>query len=44
MKTVVVASRNPVKVRAVQNAFARMFSDQQFKIESIAVPSCGAGR
>ena len=39
MKTVVVASQNPVKIKAVGNAFARMFPDQEFKFESTGVDS-----
>lgn len=39
MKTIVVASKNPVKIKAVQNAFTRMFPGQELKLESIAVAS-----
>lgn len=36
---VVVASKNPVKIKAVRNAFIRMFPERAFKLESIDVPS-----
>lgn len=39
MKTIIVASQNPVKVKAVNNAFERMFPDENFKIISVSVPS-----
>ena len=39
MKTIVIGSKNPVKIKAVRNAFIRMFPGQIFKLESIAVPS-----
>ncbi len=39
MKKVIVTSGNPVKSIATKNAFQRMFPDQQFKIEAIAVSS-----
>jgi len=39
MKTIVVASKNPVKIKAVKNAFNRMFPGQMFRLESIEVPS-----
>ncbi|OGO34449.1 MAG: inositol monophosphatase [Chloroflexi bacterium RBG_16_57_11] len=39
MPTIVVASTNPVKVRAVQNGFARMFPGQNFEISTLSVPS-----
>jgi inosine/xanthosine triphosphatase len=39
MKTIVVASKNPVKLKAVKNAFSRMFPDQVLELESVAVAS-----
>jgi inosine/xanthosine triphosphatase len=39
MKTIVVASQNPVKIRAVADGFQRMFPDQEFAIQAISVPS-----
>ena len=38
-KLLVVASKNPVKARAVRDGFARMFSDRAIEVESISVPS-----
>ena len=39
MKTICVASKNPVKIKAVKNAFTRMFPGQIFKLESVDVTS-----
>lgn len=39
MPKIVVASTNPVKVRAVRNGFARMFPEQDFEITTLSVPS-----
>lgn len=39
MKKIVVASKNPVKIRAVQNGFGRMFPGLDFCISSVDVPS-----
>ena len=39
MKTVVVASLNPVKAEAVLGAFSRIFPDEQFTIQPVSVPS-----
>jgi len=39
MKTIVIASKNPVKIKAVKRAFTRMFPGQMFKLESVAVTS-----
>ena len=36
---VVVASRNPAKIRAAELGFGRMFPDQEFIFDSISVPS-----
>ncbi len=39
MKTIVVASNNPVKVQAVRNGFERMFAGETFAIQTVSVPS-----
>lgn len=39
MKTVIIASENPVKISAVKNAFERFFTDGTFRFEGISVPS-----
>ena len=39
MKTIVLASKNPVKIQATQNAFNRMFHDENFRIQAVDVPS-----
>lgn len=39
MKTIVVASGNPVKLRAALNGFRRMFADERFEVASVSVPS-----
>jgi len=39
MKTIIVASLNPVKADAVLNGFQRLFSDVNFEIEPVSVPS-----
>lgn len=39
MKKIVVASRNPVKVEAVRSGFQRVFPDETFEVEGVAVPS-----
>lgn len=39
MKTIVIASKNPVKIKAVKHAFTLMFPGQMFKLESVAVAS-----
>lgn len=38
-KTVVLASHNPVKLRAVARGFARVFPGHPLRVESVAVPS-----
>jgi inosine/xanthosine triphosphatase len=38
-KTIVVASNNPVKIRAVQEGFERMFPEQRFALQGVAAPS-----
>jgi inosine/xanthosine triphosphatase len=39
MKTIIVASQNPVKVQATRSGFERMFSGESLKIESLSAPS-----
>jgi len=39
MPSIVVASKNPVKVQAAQRGFQRMFPEQQFVTSGITVPS-----
>lgn len=39
MKTIVIASSNPVKIQVALNGFQRMFPDQAFAIQSVDVPS-----
>jgi len=39
MKTIAIASKNPVKIKAAKQAFTRMFPGQVFKLESVAVLS-----
>ncbi len=39
MKTIVIASKNPVKVRATLHAFQRMFPGELFAHETVSVPS-----
>jgi inosine/xanthosine triphosphatase len=39
MKTVVIASQNPVKVQAVGTGFERMFPGEEFFLQSVTVPS-----
>lgn len=39
MKTVVVASTNPVKIRAARAGFERMFPGDHFRVTSVAVSS-----
>lgn len=39
MKTIVVASQNPVKIQAVLHGFRRMFLDQEFDVQTISAPS-----
>lgn len=36
---VVVASKNPVKLRATEDAFSKAFPDERFSFESVSVPS-----
>jgi inosine/xanthosine triphosphatase len=39
MKTIVVSSKNPVKIAATRAGFERMFPEEQFEIISVPVPS-----
>lgn len=39
MKTIIVASKNPVKINAVGEAFRRMFKNESFEIKGVSVPS-----
>jgi inosine/xanthosine triphosphatase len=39
MKTIILASNNPVKVRATLNGFQRMFSDDEYEIKTVSVAS-----
>lgn len=39
MKTIILASKNPVKIRAAQAGFERMFPGETFQVRSVAVPS-----
>ena len=39
MKTVVIASQNPVKIQAIQAGFTRMFPGETFTVQPISAPS-----
>ena len=39
LKTILVASQNPVKAQAVLHGFQRMFQGQEFVVQTISVPS-----
>ena len=39
MKKVIIASKNPVKIQAVQNGFEKMFPDQTFEFTGVSVAS-----
>lgn len=39
MKTIIVASKNPVKVLAAFSAFQRLFPEEKFLVETISTPS-----
>jgi len=39
MKTIALASSNPVKIRATLNGFRRMFPQEEFQVEGLVVPS-----
>ena len=39
MKSIIVASKNPVKIQAAQDGFARMFPEGDFAFGAVDVPS-----
>jgi inosine/xanthosine triphosphatase len=39
MKTIIVASKNPVKIQAAQDGFARMFPNEDFAFGAVETPS-----
>src|SRR5690606_6042979 len=39
VQRIVVASKNPAKIRAALGAFRRMFPDRRFEVEGVSVPS-----
>ncbi|HEX8227444.1 MAG TPA: inosine/xanthosine triphosphatase [Candidatus Saccharimonadales bacterium] len=39
MKKILVASQNPIKIKATLEAFTRMFPDERFDVEGISVAS-----
>lgn len=39
MKTIVLASNNPIKVQATLGGFQKMFPDEAFRVETVSVPS-----
>jgi len=39
MKTVIVASKNPVKLKAVEAGFNKLFPDETFEFKGLSVPS-----
>ncbi len=39
MKSIVIASKNPIKVSATLKGFQKMFPEEEFQIESVSVPS-----
>lgn len=39
MKKVIVASKNPVKIQATENAFRKLFPNTQFELTGAAAPS-----
>ncbi len=39
MKTIIVASQNPVKIDAAQRGFERMFPGAAFNVKTVSVPS-----
>lgn len=39
MQKIIIASKNPVKIKAAVDAFERMFPDEQFEFEGVNVPS-----
>jgi inosine/xanthosine triphosphatase len=39
MKTIIVASHNPVKIQAARSGFEKMFPEQQFQTDALSSPS-----
>jgi inosine/xanthosine triphosphatase len=39
MKTIIVASKNPVKIQAALSAFQKLFPGEQFQVASLSTPS-----
>lgn len=39
MKTIIIASENPVKIQATLDGFSKMFPDEKFEIKGISVDS-----
>ena len=39
MKKIIIASKNPVKIKAALNGFQKMFPQEEFSSEAVSVPS-----
>jgi len=39
MQTIVVASKNPVKIRSAKRGFQRMFPNEVFQMQAVSIPS-----
>lgn len=39
MKKVIIASKNPAKIKAVENAFSKVFPNEKFEYEGVSVDS-----
>ena len=39
MKTIAIASKNPVKIQATLNGFQRMFPHENYQVETVTIPS-----
>ena len=39
MKKIIIASKNPAKIKAVENAFSKVFPNEVFEYEGVSVPS-----
>lgn len=39
MKTIVIASKNPVKIQAALSAFQKLFPEEQFQVATLSTPS-----
>ena len=39
MTTIIVASKNPVKIQAALDGFEKMFPDEAFRVEGVSAPS-----